>query len=332
MRRRTLAEQIESYDEWMAVHHFSADTRKVRKPILCSLITWLDERGITDPSVVTRSVLERYQRWLYRYRKADGAPLSPCSQHARLVLVRSFFRWMTRQGIIGANPAADLELPRYGRRLPQVLTIDEIARVLQEPAIDTPTGLRDRAILETFYSTGMRRMEVVNLKRHDIDQSHGTVLIRQGKGRKDRMAPIGSRAVQWIDRYVEEARPHLVIEPDGHWLFISEQGGPFSRNHLTDIVRGYIRSSGIDKKGSCHLFRHTMATQMLEAGADVRFIQELLGHSSLNTTTLYTQVSIRQLKTIHSAFHPANQGAASSDAASLLLAADVAEDDDDADV
>jgi integrase/recombinase XerD len=159
--------------------------------------------------------------------------------------------------------------------------------------------------METFYSTGMRRRELSGLKLYDLDVERGTVMVRMGKGKKDRMIPIGSRALAWIDRYVTEVRPTLALQPDDGILFLSNQGDFFSPNRLTQMVREYVAAAEIGKSGACHLFRHTMATLMLEGGADIRFIQQMLGHAELSTTQIYTQVSIRKLKEIHSLTHPA---------------------------
>jgi integrase/recombinase XerD len=186
-----------------------------------------------------------------------------------------------------------------------VLNIREAEAVLAKANIHDPLGLRDRAILETLYSTGIRRLEVIGLKIFDIDHDRGTIMIRQGKGKKDRMVPIGNRALKWIERYTGEVRPRLVIDPNDTTLFLTHLGEAFTTNRLTQMVREYVDSADIGKRGSCHLFRHTMATLMLENGADVRFIQAMLGHAKLETTQIYTQVSIRKLKEIHEATHPA---------------------------
>jgi integrase/recombinase XerD len=213
---------------------------------------------------------------------------------------------MARQRLILHNPASELELPRLGHRLPKhVLTIAEAEQVLAQPDVTNALGLRDRALMETLYSTGMRRLELASLKLYDIDTERGTVMIRQGKGKKDRVIPIGERAAAWIEKYVRESRPQLVVEPDDGTVFLSNAGEPFSLDHLSDLVRVHVDASKIGKRGACHLFRHTMATLMLEGGADIRYIQAMLGHTDLKTTEIYTQVSIRQLKQIHTATHPA---------------------------
>ena len=166
-------------------------------------------------------------------------------------------------------------------------------------------GLRDRTLPEVFYSTGMRRMELAQLKLYDLDIERGTVMVRQGKGKKDRMIPIGERALAWVGKYLADARPKLVQEPDDGTLFLTNLSAAFTPNRLTQLVRDYVDKAELGKTGACHLFRHTMATLMLENGADIRFIQEMLGHAELSTTQIYTQVSIRKLKEIHTATHPA---------------------------
>ncbi|MCC7381173.1 MAG: tyrosine-type recombinase/integrase [Deltaproteobacteria bacterium] len=183
------------------------------------------------------------------------------------------------------------------------LTATGAERVLGEPDIKTPIGLRDRAILETLYSTGIRRSELVHLALYDLDVERGTLMVRHGKGGKDRMVPIGDRAVAWIERYLAE-RSSMVVPPDPGNVFLTLEGKPISEAGLSEKVRAYVEASGIGKKGSCHLMRHTCATLMVEGGADIRFVQELLGHVRLDTTQIYTHVSIRKLKQVHSATHP----------------------------
>ncbi len=148
-------------------------------------------------------------------------------------------------------------------------------------------------------------MEVASLKLYDLDLDRGTVFIYEGKGKKDRTVPIGERACAWIKKYIDETRSSLVMEPDEGYLFISDLGKPFHKNQMGDMVKKYILKAGIDKPGSCHLFRHVMATHMLENGTDIRYIQAILGHSDLSSTQIYTQVSIKKIKEVHTATHPA---------------------------
>jgi integrase/recombinase XerD len=284
----------------------SPHTVKNRAQSLREFINWCSERSLNQPQDVTRPILERYRRHLFHVRQDNGAPLSFATQHARLVALKSFFKWATREGHILSNPASELELPKLHRRLPRhILTVDEVERILNQTAIHGELGLRDRAILETLYSTGMRRAEAANLSVYDVDINNGTVMIREGKGRKDRLIPIGERACAWIEKYREEVRPQYVREPDDGTLFLTEYGEPLHGNRLSDLTRKHLDAAGITKPGSCHLFRHTMATLMLENGADIRYIQSMLGHAMLSTTEIYTHVSIRKLKEIHAATHPA---------------------------
>lgn len=300
------AAMADAYLEALRVRNYSEATIASREHHLREFIHWAEERGLTRPTEVTKPTLERYQRWLYHYRKKNGQPLSFRSQHGCLVPVRALFKWLCRQNLLLANPAADLDLPRAEKRLPRhVLTAGEAERVLAMPDVSSPLGQRDRAILETLYSTGMRRMELLGLKLYDLDAERGTVFIRQGKGKKDRMIPMGDRAFSWVRRYLEEGRPQLVLSPDDGTVFLTNVGLVFEANRLTQMVRDYVDAAQVGKTGSCHMFRHTCATLMLEGGADIRFIQQMLGHAKLETTQIYTQVSIRQLKEVHTRTHPA---------------------------
>jgi len=307
---RGFAVLVAAFLDWMRVKNYSERTVGNREVYLRYFIEWCGERGVVQPAEVTKAILERYQRWLYHYRnEKTGQPMSFRSQHVRLVPVRAFFKWCARNNHTLYNPASEIELPRMEKRLPKhVLSASEADAVLNVVNTGTAFGVRDRAMLETFYSTGMRRLELASLKLLDLDVERGTIMIRLGKGKKDRMIPIGDRALARIDKYVTEVRPSLALEPDDGTLFLSNQGDTFSPGRLTQMVREYIDAADIGKRGSCHLFRHTMATLMLEGGADIRFIQQMLGHAELSTTQIYTQVSIRKLKEIHAATHPAKLG------------------------
>jgi integrase/recombinase XerD len=314
-RKRTVQEQpvvydrmhalLEQYLVWMQMQNFSEDTVATRRTTIDYFLAWARERGLDAPAEITRPVLERYQRSLYQYRKKNGDPLTFRTQNTRLRSLKGWFRWMARQNHILHNPASELLLPRLENRLPKyILNVDEAETVLAVPDVSTVEGLRDRAILETFYSTGMRRMEVTNLKLYDIDRERGTVMIRLGKGKKDRHIPIGERALAWIGKYIAEARPELLGAADDGTVFLDELGAAFNRVRLTTLVRGYIRKAKIGKQGGCHLFRHTVATMMLENGADIRVIQEMLGHAKISTTEMYTRVSINLLRQVYAATHP----------------------------
>jgi integrase/recombinase XerD len=268
-------------------------------------IQWADERGVTHPHQVSRAVLERYQRWLYHYRKKDGEPLHVRSQRGKIVPLKGFFKWLTKTAEIPANPASDLDLPREIHRIPrQVLTAEDAQRVLSLADTGTLVGLRDRAMMEVLYATGMRRMELAQLAMDDIEPQRCVVLIRQGKGHKDRLIPLGERALHWVRRYLEEVRPQLAWNANDKTLFLGYEGRPLNPAWLSTVVAGYATRADVGKLGGCHLWRHTMATLMLEGGADIRFIQAMLGHADINSTQIYTQVAIRQLTQVHAMTHP----------------------------
>lgn len=319
------------YLEWLAVHHYSPNTIDSARRLLRVFAEWCAERGLVRPVEVTRSTVERYQRWVYHYRRENGRPLGYKTQMGRLTHVRSFFKYLARARYVLYNPASELVLPRKPPRLPvDGFTRAEVEQVLSSVDLSTALGLRDRAMLEVLYSTGIRRMELVRLDLYDLDTERGWVTIRQGKGGKDRMVPIGERALGWTGRYLREARPELVLHADEWAVFVSNRGVRFHAGALTNVVSRLIRASGVrERRGACHLFRHTMATQMLEGGADVRIIQEILGHANLETTEIYTKVSIHHLKKIHDATHPAQMSR--NEGVALELAEELAEADSEAD-
>jgi integrase/recombinase XerD len=302
----SLYHQMLPFLEWMRVRNYSERSVEQREKTLRPFIEWCEERGVSRPQEVTRPIIERYQRYLFLYRRKDGQTLSGRGQAMRLVPVRVWFRWLVKQNRILSNPAADIDMPREEKRLPKhILSADEAERILNVPDVTSALGIRDRAILETLYSTGVRRQEAVSLEVYDIDHERGTLMVRQGKGKRDRLIPIGERALAWIAKYQAEVRPQLMLGDGNRALFLTIHGEALGEAELGRLVSGYIRSSGLEKSGSCHLFRHTMATLMLENGADVRFVQAMLGHANLTTTQIYTQVAIRALKEIHTATHPA---------------------------
>jgi integrase/recombinase XerD len=295
------------YLEWIGIRGYSALSVKGRRYCLGYFRQWCEDRGITDPQEVSRAVLERYQGYLHysQNKMKKGQKLSPKTQHLRLTTLQGFFKWLSKYNHISSNPALELVLPKLGKRIPRnVLTIREIEKVLNGIDLESPLGLRDRAILETLYSTGIRRMELCNLRNQDLNLEEGFVLIREGKNNKDRVVPIGERAIAWLDKYLWELRPRLAPAPDYGIIFLTKDGKPIRPKHLTVIANKYVKLAGLGKSGSCHIFRHTMATLMLDGGADIRYIQEMLGHARLETTLVYTSVSKKKLKEVHKKTHP----------------------------
>jgi integrase/recombinase XerD len=272
---------------------------------------WAHERGLVRVDEITRPILESYQRALARTRRRARAgkdaaePLAWSTQAVRLGALREWFRWLTRQNVLLHNPASELELPRAERRLPPAaLTPEELARLFAVPDPADPLGLRDRTMLEVLYATGLRRSELCAVAGPDVNLERGTLTVRQGKGKKDRVVPLGARAVFWLRRYLGEARPRLVVNPREPALFLSGYGEAFNPDVFGRMVAAWVARAGLKGRGSCHLLRHTCATHMHEGGADIRHIQQLLGHASLETTAIYTDVTIRQLLEAHARCHP----------------------------
>lgn len=307
-----LLRYMEEHFDWMLVTGYSADTIRARRVAIRKFIGWADERGLSDPREITKPMLERYQRWLFYYRKPEGhdagAPLSITMQYQYLAPLKTWFRWLSREHHVLANPAADLDLPRQPKRLPRSIpSVQEVEAILAEADPATPQGLRDRALLETLYATGLRRMELPGVGVYDADLPRGLLWVRHGKGGRERVVPLGDRAMAWLDKYIAEARPQLLAGPDGNGraaLFLNDHGEPIRPEQLADKVKRYMRLAGVDKPGATHLLRHACATHMLEGGADIRFIQEMLGHASIETTEIYTHVSIDKLIAVHRATHP----------------------------
>ena len=314
-RRKKLLPLVEEYVGWMAVVNYSAGRVKSRRRYLQDLLDWCGCNGISRPDELTPGRIIDYCSWLVigarnTGMRAGGRPLTLHGRRHRIVALRAFSAWLAKHGHILYDVAEHVALPPRPDTIPRgVLASDELVRIFLQPCLETPEGLRDRAMMETLYSTGLRARELVRLERYDLDMAGGTVMVREGKGGKDRVVPIGERAIHWVRRYLEEARSLLEVDADDSTLFLLRRPGLNlePQKILGNAVARYMRQAGVDKPGCCHLFRHTMATQMLENGADTRYIQEILGHVQLTTTQIYTRVAIPKLKAVHTARHPARE-------------------------
>lgn len=299
---------------WMLRHLEALQVRQVslaslrgRKSNLAHFNAWCVEHGIDHPGEVTHAHMEAFQGYLYRYRLPNGRPMAASGQTQILSTVGAFFTWMVKHRHLPSNPAADVEMPRVPKSLRDPMTQSEVEAVLALPDITYAQGLRDRAMLELFYATGIRRAELAALDERDIERERGTLHVRRGKGGKGRFVPIGERALAWVDKYLAEARPMLVGDPHDRAIFINIDGKRLSMNAVSRRTKQYMDRAGVNKVGACHLFRHTMATVMLDNGADVRHVQEMLGHADIGTTQYYTKVSIAKLKAVHALTHPASR-------------------------
>ncbi|MFT4177579.1 MAG: tyrosine recombinase XerC [Luteolibacter sp.] len=234
-------------------------------------------------------------------RKQEG--LSPASLRVTTVHLKIFFRWLVQRGTLEMDPAEPLLTPRSERALPETLHADEVKRMLESISPEQPLGRRDRAILELFYSSGLRLSELCNLKLEMLDADEGFLRIT-GKGEKTRIVRVGQFALSAVEDYLRNERPSLVTKKTRSHLFISVRGGALSPDRVRQIVKERAAAAGIEQNVYPHLLRHSFATHLLEGEADLRVIQELLGHSDISTTQVYTHVDRQRLKSVHKQFHP----------------------------
>ena len=298
---------LQRYFRDLLTENWSETTIHRRSYSLNLFLKWASERGVELVTEFTPELLQAYRRYLYEHRnRRTDKPIRFATQASYLAAVKHWCGWLLEHDWITIDPSVKIKLPKEEHRLPAAyLTLAEVEGVIHSIDLTTNTGIRDRSIFETFYSTAMRRMELVNLQLDDLDCDRGLIMIRQGKGRKDRVVPIGKRAIDWLQKYLYESRPRLLNEPT-ETVYLSSLGNAFNPVTLAQIVRSYLTANGIKRRGACHMLRHTAATLMMEGGADLRSLQTLLGHESLNTTQIYTHVTIDRLREVHAKTHPAS--------------------------
>jgi integrase/recombinase XerD len=220
-----------------------------------------------------------------------------------LVALRTFFRFLNQEGILDSNPVENLESPKMEKTLPEILTLKEIEQILEQPNRQTPLGIRDRAMLEMLYATGMRVSELTHLPTHQVNLEGGFVIV-YGKGSKERVVPLGSEAIKWVISYLKESRGILAKGKESPFLFINRSGTGMSRQRFWKNLKDYARKAGLHKRITPHLLRHSFASHLLERGADLRSVQMMLGHVDISTTQIYTHVTGERLKKIHQRYHP----------------------------
>ena len=306
LRQAKLSTVIQRYIFDLQLRNYAERTVQDETGVLNRFSQWCEERGVSRAREITEDLLNGYRRYLYHFvHPLKGTRLKFSTQSRRLTSIRTFCRWLTKHNLVMRDPSLNLELPKQRRRqLADVLTADEVNTLLNSPDISKPLGIRDRAILETFYSTAIRASELSRLTTMDINAAGKLVRILSGKGNKDRMVPIGQQALDWLDKYQKDVRPLLIGDASGHVLFLSERGKPLSRTTLAATVKHYMRQVGIEKHGACHILRHTAATLMLANGADLRSLQTYLGHEQLTTTQIYTHITPNRVQEVHEKTHP----------------------------
>jgi integrase/recombinase XerD len=289
---------IDSYLTYLRdVRRMSPNTVESYARDLASLAAFAEQRSIAVEAL-QRPDLEAFVRSLM------STGLSPRSVARAVACVRGFYRFMALEKRLDRSPADDLRSPRSWPALPRFLGLDEVDRLLAQPDVATPRGLRDKALIEVVYATGMRVSELIAIRPADLNLDDGYISCI-GKGDKERIVPIGHEAIEWVRRYVREGRPQLLRNHKSQWLFVNARdGGPLSRVGFWKVLKEYGIKAGISHEISPHVLRHSFATHLLERGADLRAIQVMLGHADLSTTQIYTHVLEARLRTVYEKYHP----------------------------
>ncbi|TRX53449.1 tyrosine-type recombinase/integrase [Thalassomonas sp. M1454] len=285
---------------------YSQATVDLKQQILETFFDWLKIQAIFDLDRVNVSVLDTYLENLRSHRKKlSNLPLAQTTIRTRATTVKIFLRGLYTKGIIESNECEKFELPKAGKALPKsILSIQDVLAIIKQVPTHTIKGIRDRAIIECFYASGIRRNELVNLKLEDFDFSARQIKIVNGKGGHDRFVPIGKTAILWIRKYLRDARPYFAHIGSGHTLFLGNNGKKFLPGALTSLMSKYIKRANLNKFGSCHQYRHAAATHMMDNDADIRHVQEFLGHSSISTTQVYVHISKARLQKVYKKSHP----------------------------
>lgn len=296
---------VNEYLKSLKVRNFSQRTIHEAGWRLKKFLEYLDARSIEGPQAITREAVSSYQLELYEKINRSGNPNTVSYQNGMLSTVKRFTRYLKVHDYVVSDPAADIPYAKVPKRLPKgVLTSAEARKILHQADTSCVVGYRDRAILELLYSTGIRKEELGALKLSDVDTTDGFLRVDSGKGGKDRIVPIGRIACRYLENYIKSVRPELIKDVREKHLFLTSRGKPFSKNVVWELVKKYAGKAKIHKNVSPHTFRHTCATAMLKNKANIRAVQELLGHSSINSTQVYTHLSITDLKEVHARCHP----------------------------
>jgi integrase/recombinase XerD len=306
----TLDHLLGEYDTWLAVERgLATNTLLAYRRDLRRYVAFLRDQGVADPLTVDEPTVIAYVEHLKAARDDDDRPRFAASSIARsLVAVRSFHRFCVDEGLVGVDPSEEVGAPRVPQGIPKALTEPEVEALLAAVLGDDARALRDRAILETLYATGVRISELVGLDRRDLDLAEGLVRVL-GKGSKERVVPVGGSARAALGAYLDRGRPDLAgsgrrARAAGEAVFLNARGGRLTRQGCWKIVRAAGERAGLGGRLSPHVLRHSCATHMLDRGADIRVVQELLGHASLSTTQVYTKVSPERLRAVYDAAHP----------------------------
>lgn len=293
-----MMQELEAFKDYLLSEKgVSANTIEAYSQDLKSFFLWMEAKSKSISNLTRRDISD----FLMDYKsRGKGHAVSSISR--MLATLKIFFRYLLGEGYIREDPSYLIQFPKGWNRLPHVLSIKEIKRLLETPS-SKGRGLRDRAILELLYASGLRVSEIVNLKVNQVDLQVG-YLRTMGKGSKERLVPIPPITIERIKKYLKDFRPKLIKAVECEFLFVSRLGKKFTRQGLWKLIKSYARRSGLSKEITPHTFRHTFATHLLQGGADLRSVQEMLGHASISTTQIYTHLDKSYLQKIHRQFHP----------------------------
>lgn len=302
----TITEGINAYIEDCVARELSPRTLEGKSSTLAQFERFCAAEGVSYITDINLRCLRGYQAFLVNYRTKQGRPLDVTTRRNKCVTVREFCKRLYMLELLEDNPAGRFEVPKRPRRLPDsVLSDEELDAIFAQTTLHGDDGKRDLVMLETYYSTAMRRAELTRLRLSDIDIKKRLIRINKGKGQKDRIVPFAPRTADMLVDYVNGLRRKQIRFSSGDWLFLDNSSQQFSPQKVSRLVRKYVIRAGVNRRGACNLFRHTVATQMLENGADIRVIQVLLGHEDLSTTQVYTKIRDQNLIDTFGRTHPA---------------------------
>ncbi|EJE98481.1 integrase/recombinase XerD/RipX family protein [Liquorilactobacillus mali KCTC 3596 = DSM 20444] len=264
---------------------------------MVQFIAFLETRKIDKFTVITRQIIVDFLELESNQQKATSSIVRSVTS------LRKFFQYLVEEGIIQNDPMELIDAPKKSEHLPEVLSTSEVEKLLNSPDTSKPLGIRNRAILELMYATGLRVSEVINIQLADLHLSLGLIQTI-GKGQKERIVPIGDKAISWVEKYLNNIRPRLLKKQQSNFLFLNHHGRKLTRQGIWKNLKADVLRAGIEKNVTPHTLRHSFATHILENGADLRIVQELLGHSDISTTQIYTHLSKRRLAEIYGKYHP----------------------------
>jgi len=303
-----LDELLHHFQDGLQIRNYSARTVSDYGYNLGLLFRFLDQRQISDIQSVIPATLAEFRRWVYYQPTKQGTPRGVVNQNGILAAIKSFCHFLKTEGYLARDPAEGIEYAREPHSLPRnVLTPQEAKRIIESVDTTTVLGYRDRTILEVLYATGIRNEELRNLTTADVNLEEGLLRVNHGKGAKDRVTPLGQMASRFLETYINGIRPQLLGGRHASALFLSYQGNPIDAHSVGDLVKRHAGLAKVKKHVTPHVWRHTCATHLVQNNANLRHVQDLLGHGSLATTERYLRLTIADLKEAHAKFHPREQ-------------------------